>query len=842
MEGRVVISFREAGAAPGAHASGRTFLERARALESRVRLHGAVLIAWDGNRVAFSFDEAKLPQALGVATVRGEDTVEGELAWCVGVAQGDLTRLSDASRGDLAWGLALVAASSLSGVARPGEVLLAPTVRALRSGELLTDGSRIARDGGLRVRGARLDTIVPWRRQAVEQLSHLRVVPLVGAPPAPVGVEPGSLLILRADPGTGGSRYLAELASHASRALVVVPAGSSFEPLGALRRALARATTRELSPLLLELAGPLESLLAGEGASLDMAARLVTACLWPKTEGQTPGLLLLDDAKSIDPATLEACARAAEDVKATFGVVARLDATGGLPSVLAQLKRGPEIELAPLSREEAERIAGGCTSDALDAVGRRRWARLAANMPLGVVESVAYGIVTGDLRWGPKSGAPHATPRSRTSGRGKVRAPADWISLRARSESAGGQVVLCLVAMLGGEAKVSRLAKILERAGERVELGATLEELSRGRWLTDTQEDWVALPSRTHRDALATLLDVEARRPLHRASAEVIQKQEGVFGRVEAGWHAAQVGDGPAAARILIAAARATAQARLEASTTQLIAFARRADPSCEEAALELLANALERAPSLAPPRDRSAPPPPPRSIPPLPRPPRLSSLLPPRTPSTSEELAPFEVDTSHDSEPPTIARIDLPPMAQPELIGLAAVETSGDLPVDGAEVPPAASSGANIAVRLGELAKEALLSADNAALERWVDGLKAAGESPMFTERMRALSKLGRGDIGDALRVLRRTRSSLDPSDHKQRCQTSLALGVALSVAGRPQEALLEGMDALARARHAEDEHGALACLAFLAKLYTAQGREEVETLRGQVRRSVAP
>jgi hypothetical protein len=144
------------------------------------------------------------------------------------------------------------------------------------------------------------------------------------------------------------------------------------------------------------------------------------------------------------------------------------------------------------------------------------------------------------------------------------------------------------------------------------------------------------------------------------------------------------------------------------------------------------------------------------------------------------------------------------------------------------------ATSGANIASRLGELAKDALLSADNAALERWVDGLRAAGESPMFTERLRALSRLGRGDIGDALRVLRRTRAALDPRDHKLRCQTSLALGVALSVAGRPQEALLEGMDALARARHVGDERGAQACLAFLAKLYTSVGREEADRLRG--------
>jgi len=137
--------------------------------------------------------------------------------------------------------------------------------------------------------------------------------------------------------------------------------------------------------------------------------------------------------------------------------------------------------------------------------------------------------------------------------------------------------------------------------------------------------------------------------------------------------------------------------------------------------------------------------------------------------------------------------------------------------------------------MRLGELAKEALLAADNAALERWVDGLRATGESPAFTERMGAMARLGRGDIGDALRVLRRTRTQLHPTDHRRRCQTSLALGVALNVAGRPQEALLEGMDALARARQIGDERGAQACLAFLAKLYTSVQRpDEAERLLG--------
>ncbi len=824
MDGRIVISFRAA-AGPG-----RTFLERARALEARARVDGGVIVAWDASRLAFAFPADQLAPALDLVATRGDDTIGEETPWSVGLAQGDLKALAeDGKQGQLAWGPALVAASLLSATAAPGEILCAQTVRALRSGELLTAGMRLGRDGTLRIRGARLDRQHPWRRQAVEQLSRMRVARLVGVPPPPtLAVEAGSLLVLRADPGTGGTRYITELAARAPRALVVSPSGSSFEPLGALRRAFARSITRELSPLLLELADPLDSLLAGDGVTLDTAARLIAAFLWPKAEGQAPGLLLIDDAKSVDPATLEACSVAARVRGAAFGLVARLDASSGLPSVLAPLTKSAEIELAPLSREAAEELAGGCTNDALDGVARRRWARLAGHLPLGVVESVAYGIVTGDLMWN----GDHASPRTRAAGRGKVRGAADWILLRARDESPACRTLLCLVALLGGEAKVPRVASVLERAGQRVDVDAVLEELIRGRWLVDTQEDWIGLPSRTHRDALATLLEPDARQSLQRAAADVIEEGEGAFGRVEAAWQAGQAGDGARSSRILLDAARATAKALLEASTTQLIAFARRADPSCEEAALELLSNAVERAPSVPPPRGaRSAPPP---RMGPTSDPPPGSRSVPPNAtasvgPSARDsDLATFQVDTAPDSEPLTIA-MELSPMAPNARVlpGTGTVDPAHDAP------EPEALSGANIATRLGELAKDALLNADNAALERWVDGLRAAGESPMFTERLRALSRLGRGDIGDALRVLRRTRAALDPDDHKLRCQTSLALGVALSVAGRPQEALLEGMDALARARHVGDERGAYACIAFLAKLFTSVGRVESDRLR---------
>jgi thioredoxin-like negative regulator of GroEL len=145
-----------------------------------------------------------------------------------------------------------------------------------------------------------------------------------------------------------------------------------------------------------------------------------------------------------------------------------------------------------------------------------------------------------------------------------------------------------------------------------------------------------------------------------------------------------------------------------------------------------------------------------------------------------------------------------------------------------GSSPPSSQSSGSQVAARIGELAKEALLADDLASLERWVDGLRASGETPAFTERLGAMARLGRGDIGDALRVLRRTRQELDPQDHRRRCQTSLALGVALSVAGRPDEALLESLDALARARQIKDDRGARACMTFLAKLYTMTGRDD--------------
>ncbi len=888
---------------------------------------GGVHVGWDVLKITFAFEASQLPAVLDAAINPGPETQGEEPPWAVGLAQGDIRQVNEpgsplTSSGLLWWGPPIVAASALAGLARPGEILCAQTIPALRSGDLVTSGLRIAREGTLRVRGARIYKPQPWRRQAIENLARMREPGLVTAHLPRVSLEPGALVVVRAAPGAGGTRLLNELAAREARALVISPAGSGFEPLGALRRALGRAAGRTVNPLLLELQEPLDELLAGKGVSLDMAARLITAFLWPKVSG-TSSAILIDDAKWVDPATLEACVRAVRKAPA-FGVIARLDATGGLPSVLAGLNKVAEHEVPALSREGAEDVAVGCTGDAIDAHARARWARLGGGSPLAVVEAIAHGIASGDLTWSGEV----ATPRSRAAGRGKVRSAAKWIRKRANAEKTPVRVLLSLLAVLGGEAKLSLVERVLEKASLRVDAAATLAYMERARWVVRPQEGWFAFPSRTHKDALFATLEEEVKHKLHLAAARAIEESEGAFGRVEAAWHAAQAGEGAKAAAALLEAARATGAAGFQASTTQLVAFARRADPSCEEAALELLGQVLDRpssenpapasippmAPPSAPPvafgpspspsshsfyaaRPSNAPvrsvpervaaiasvppvprsvsvPPPAAPVPPAPAVPRapLASPASPRVPippatipqipdnfddmvehalSTGAEPdsmvehaviinpdGPPQADRSGpatratiESEPPTM----LDEEAAPPVPDESAPARSGPSLSRDPSKPPA-SDGGSLARRLAELAKEVLQAADDAALARWADGLPPAGESAAFTGRMRAMEQLGRGDIGDALRVLRRTRAQLDPSDHRRRCQTSLALAVALSVAGRPQEALLEGLDALARARQVGDDRGAKACLAFLAKLYSSVSRdEEAELLRAR-------
>ncbi len=766
---------------------GRSVLARLRALDELATARGGVVVAFGASRIVFSFEPETFAR---VVPLLREATAVGEPPFAGGLAEGDLTLLAeDGSRGELAWGEALVAATALANVARSGELVCAADVSALRSGELVGTTRVRARSTAGVFRGVRVSIAKPFRERA-EELSRLRVPSVVGVDIADVPIATSSLTIVRAASGAGGTRMLAELAARAPRALSLAPSGAGLAPMGSVRRAVERSITHDLGPKLVALAEPLDALLSGEPIDVETVATLI--CAFFAARGRTEPdagspLVVIDDAGSVDPASLEACARAllrADREGIPLAVVARLESGEAVPAPIASLPRGREVEVGPLSAEDAGRVAAAFTSGALDAASSVRWAERGGRLPLGIVEALTEAVATGKLVW---EGA-RAVETSRSASRGGARDPAEWIADRTASLDPACRVVLALVALLGGEAKQARLVRILDEAGIEIDLEPTVEILVRDKWLLDVQEDWVGLPSRTHVGVLARSVARDDRIRLHAAIASVLRADEGAFGRAEAAHHAAKEGDVRRAARTAVDSARAAAVRGLEASTAQLVALARSLDPSCEEAARDALATATAKPSSGA-----------------------VSRAVARGT--ASEKLlaaVPSGRATAEAARPPT-PNLPFTPVAFPPSLA-----------------PPAGSKASEVAEHIAELAREAIRSADAKGLERAVEELQAKGAKPLLAERMRAIARIGRGEIGDALRVLRRTREALPPEEHAARCQTSLALGVTLSVGGRPAEALLEGLDALARARESNDERGTRACLAFLAKLYASVGRIE--------------
>lgn len=92
--------------------------------------------------------------------------------------------------------------------------------------------------------------------------------------------------------------------------------------------------------------------------------------------------------------------------------------------------------------------------------------------------------------------------------------------------------------------------------------------------------------------------------------------------------------------------------------------------------------------------------------------------------------------------------------------------------------------------------------------------------QSPELVERLQAMEELARGRSGEAIRRLRQAKAEADARAGADRCRAALALAVALLSAGRSHEALLEALEAVARARESEDLRGEKMCARFLARL----------------------
>ena len=807
-------------------ARGRGYLERARSLLVRAEARGGTLVAWGAARIYFAFEPTTIDDVIALVTKPGEETLEGEERFAFGVAQGTIEQVAnDGLQANLAWGPALVAAGALAMAGRAGQVHFADRVKAVRRGELVLNGGRFAEEAGLRLRGLALDVQQPWKRDAAASVNRLADPSLVGAEAdrAPA-VRPGNYGVLVAPRGAGGTRRLGALAaSFGDRALLMTPAGASLEPLGALRRAVSRAIRDDMPPALAPHAAALESLLSAEPLAADVAEDLVVALMGPRSPGGSQGVVLIDDAELVDPESLQVVAAAMVSAPG-LPVVLRIAAAANIPAQFIA-RRAPEatVEVAPLSPEAAMALAGAFTGGALTDDARKRWATLSDGTPLGLHEALAHGLQSAELAWiGDR-----ASPRRKSSGRGKARPTSHFITLRAHECSPAARTVLAAVALLGGEARVEPLGKIIEAAGQSLGVEACVSELLRSRWLLAPEPGWVALPSRTHVTALGQLLEAPLAAALHRAAAEVIEETETGFARLDAVAHAVAAGDLARAQRIVTVQQLGLGQARHTGAATRLRAMVDLAPVSSviestdEHTAVEreplAEATAAERV---------EEPAPPPASEPTFvllkggPASAHMSASVPSPLSDGIESKIPTQQNPQAlppaDSEPPTIAD------AAPVLTSLAQLQRT--------LTPHPRAKAALAPPTLAEQLRAALQANQQDQLERL---LSSAGVGDVLAERVRAIARLRRGETGEALRGLRRVRHGPEVGAGT-RSQSALALAIAYAAASRFEEALLEGLTALARAREAGHPRGEHACLTFLGRLYAMMSRpEEASRLR---------
>jgi hypothetical protein len=112
-----------------------------------------------------------------------------------------------------------------------------------------------------------------------------------------------------------------------------------------------------------------------------------------------------------------------------------------------------------------------------------------------------------------------------------------------------------------------------------------------------------------------------------------------------------------------------------------------------------------------------------------------------------------------------------------------------------------------------------------DAPTQPWLDELASADVLELIEVgqvEKRPRSGLGDPDIGR----LERERRSAEGGGPAERCRASIALALGLAGVGRAEDALIETLDALARAHEAKDPKALAACYALLAKLYATVGK----------------
>jgi len=827
MAERIVVCLSE----PALSENGIDFVTHVRGLMLRAKAFGATLCAWSADAVAFSFQTDDLEEAVGFVT--GPDAEPLARAFRIAIVQGSLDILTSDAQIEPGWGPVLHQASELALLAKHGEVLIEKDTLHAHRIRLVTHGSRSS-SPSLGLRAYVIDVRDPFHESDDGRADRLFENVWVGRENAlsALQIAPGTLATVRAAAGYGASRLLMALAQQQRPApfLLISPSGHRMEPLGALRRGLLRARALGSAPSLSESCqSTYLRITQAQGASLAACSELVEQWL---THASGQGLLLIDDVHDVDSPTLEVVTTALLGAEVPFRAVVRMGLDLALPAELAPLPPGPEVDLGPLTKQEAVKLVNEWTGNLLSVRDASHWASQGGGNPLALREIVAEALACGALIVGKDDAQPRTVPPPAVANAG----PDAIISKRFQFVTPGSRAVLFALGVLGGEASLPQIDRILELCADiPVDLDLEVQRLSEYGWLIAPQPDWIACRSRTHIRVLLHALSETNQFAWYRAACTVVESNGGLL-LAEAAWYAAEAHDRVRAHRLAMQAATIAKFAGLESACHDLEAFARTHDPTprtrLDSDPYDLLAR-LPMAYSPGTPEevfpaalaDRGPKRPSRFTFPPVAAIDTDPVSAPPRPPLASdgqvlgpEDIFPF---------PPEPDKLDEPPVS--------ALPSSHDEPTgDVSEITIADRGAFESSTELDPsyheptIPERSFLGFSSAHVGLSRERIEALAESiqgsARLVQRIQAIAMLHRGQQTEAVRILRNACEQARELPTLERSRSHLAFAIGLFEAQRPHDALIEAIEALARAREANHPKAEEACLSFLRLLYENQ------------------
>lgn len=352
----------------------------------------------------------------------------------------------------------------------------------------------------------------------------------------------------------------------------------------------------------------------------------------------------------------------------------------------------------------------------------------------------------------------------RVAGRGPTRDIDFWLERRFARLSPGAREVLAALTVLGGQAEQPELDAVLSELG-RSESAPVLPELVAALWVERAGLRILTFTSSSQREALRALLGPGIA-SWHAAAAAVLERDASPIAVARAAVHRALAGQTDAARALAGRAAEVLQNAGLFGSHGTFQEFA----SSGAIAALD------------------------------------QRGLLGARREHTSSDA---EISVEDDSLEADDGALDA-------LIDQFELERDHDQVPYELEPEREETNRIVAAWRTGDLQRA----------EQYAQQMRRA-VGDMVADRLVAMTQLAQGKLGEALRKLRACKVEADHGDAVEQCRAALALGIGLAAAGRSTEALLEGLEGLARARQVSDARGERACARFLSRLSRSVGDE---------------